>query len=137
MLTEGPDSILGLIPLEYNVQRLSHKFAKRIVDVSLSALALPFVAFYGSVTKDEGARQNVKRLNQVLRGELSLVGVAARKKGSQLSKAGLTSLAAITLASPAEARDEDIEQLDLYYARHHSLGMDLEILLRTLLLRRR
>ncbi|HET6513297.1 MAG TPA: glycosyltransferase, partial [Candidatus Kapabacteria bacterium] len=26
MLTEGPDSVLGLIPLEYNVQRLSHKF---------------------------------------------------------------------------------------------------------------
>jgi GT2 family glycosyltransferase len=137
MLTEGPDSVLGLIPLEYNVQRLSHKFAKRLVDVSLSAIALPFVGLYASITKDEGARESVKQLNQVLRGDLSLVGVAARKKGSQLSKAGITSLAAITLASPDEARDEDIEQLDLYYARHHSLGMDLEILLRSLLLRRR
>ncbi len=137
MLTEGPDTVLGLIPLEYNVQRLSHKFAKRIVDVSLSALALPFVALYAAVSKDEGARENVTKLNQVLRGDLSLVGVAARSKGLQLSKAGLTSLAAITLASPADARDEDIEQLDLYYARHHSLGMDLEILFRSLFLRRR
>lgn len=137
MLTEGPDSVLGLIPLEYNVQRLSHKFAKRIVDVSLSAIALPFVGLYASITKDEGARESVKQLNQVLRGDLSLVGVATKNKGTQLSKAGITSLAAITLASPDEARDEDIEQLDLYYARHHSLGMDLEILLRSLLLRRR
>lgn len=137
MLAEGPDSVLGLIPLEYNVQRLSHKFAKRVIDVGLSALALPFAALYASLTKDEGARETVKQLNQVLRGELSLVGVAAKAKGTQLSKAGLTSLAAITLASPADARDEDIEQLDLYYARHHSLGMDLEILLRTIFLRRR
>ena len=82
------------------------------------------MALYAAITKDEGARENVTKLNQVLRGDLSLVGVAARSKSSQLSKAGMTSLAAITLASPADARDEDIEQLDLYYARHHSLGMD-------------
>ncbi|HET6510919.1 MAG TPA: sugar transferase, partial [Candidatus Kapabacteria bacterium] len=92
---------------------------------------------YAALAKDEGAQNTVKKLNQVLRGELSLVGVAAKPRTGQLSKAGMTSLAAITLASPEEARPEDIEQLDLYYAKHHSLGMDLEILLRSLLLRRR
>lgn len=137
MLTEGPDSVLGLIPLEYNVQRLSHKFGKRALDLLISALALPFVAGYAALAKDEGAQNTVKKLNQVLRGELSLVGVAAKPRTGQLSKAGMTSLAAITLASPEEARPEDIEQLDLYYAKHHSLGMDLEILFRSLLLRRR
>jgi lipopolysaccharide/colanic/teichoic acid biosynthesis glycosyltransferase len=29
-------------------------------------------------------------------------------------------------------RPEDIEQMDLYYVRHHTVGMDLEILLRKL-----
>jgi O-antigen biosynthesis protein len=136
MLAEEPNSVIGLIPLEYNVQRISHRLTKRVIDLVLSALALPFVAVHAAITKDESARETVTNLNRVLRGDLSLVGVAAKSRTAPLSKAGLTSLASITLPDPSGAREEDIEQLDLYYAKHHTLGMDLEILLRSLFLRR-
>jgi hypothetical protein len=47
------------------------------------------------------------------------------------------SLADITYpASPGIARNEDIEQVNLYYARNHTIGMDIEILLRSVFGRR-
>jgi lipopolysaccharide/colanic/teichoic acid biosynthesis glycosyltransferase len=48
-----------------------------------------------------------------------------------LSKSGLTSLAAITLPNSGMDREEDIEQIDLYYAQNHTIGMDLEIIIRS------
>lgn len=128
---DNTSEVLGLIPLEYNIQRISHKIAKRSFDILLSALLFPLVGLYVLIARSENARRFWSQINSVLRGELSLVGVASEGR-DKLSKSGLTSLAAITLKSPHTARPEDIAQLDLYYARHHTLGMDMEILFRSL-----
>jgi lipopolysaccharide/colanic/teichoic acid biosynthesis glycosyltransferase len=119
---ESTDSF-AVMPLAYNVQKMSHRFAKRVLDIVVGILAFPFVALVGKSSD----------LGKVLAGKLSLVGMhSSGKHTERLSKHGLLSLADITYDNPAaEIRPEDIDQLNLYYARHHTIGMDIEILLRS------
>jgi GT2 family glycosyltransferase len=119
---ESTDSF-AVMPLEYNVQKMSHRFAKRVLDIVVGILAFPFVAMMG---KSSG-------LGKVVGGKLSLVGMhSSGKHTERLAKLGLLSLADITYDNPTtEIRPEDIDQLNLYYARHHTIGMDIEILLRS------
>jgi lipopolysaccharide/colanic/teichoic acid biosynthesis glycosyltransferase len=119
---ESTDSF-AVMPLEYNVQKMSHRFAKRVFDIVVGSIAFPFILIRGTVSD----------IVKVLSGKLSLVGMhRAGKHTQQLSKLGLLSLADITYDNiSTEIRSEDIDQLNLYYARHHTIGMDIEIVLRS------
>jgi len=123
---------IALLPVHYNIQRLSHRLPKRALDL----LAVPFLYAWAFIwrlfSRTDAPRQLIENCIRILRGNLSLVGIESRTSSSRsLTKTGLTSLARITLDPLASARTEDIEQLDRYYAENHTIGMDLEILLRS------
>jgi GT2 family glycosyltransferase len=125
---------LALLPLEYNIQKISHRIGKRIVDLAGSIVAYPFALIGAAILQRERSKQLQHDLALVLRGKRSLVGI--RLTGNErhpLAKSGIVSLCDVA-AGPVVGylRTEDIEQMNLYYARHHSLGMDIEILLRKL-----
>jgi hypothetical protein len=125
---------LALMPLEYNIQKVSHRLAKRLVDIVGALVAFPVVAI-GGLIGSRGLRSLTSGLAQVLSGKRSLVGIKPSQAGDKhLAKIGLVSLSDVT-GGPVSGmlRNEDIEQMNLYYARHHSIGMDLEILFRKLL----
>ncbi len=125
---------LALMPLEYNVQKMSHRIAKRVLDVTCALIAYPLVALLNVVTRSEARSSLLKELGQVLRGNRSLVGLSRlTKEGTKLAKIGVVSLADITGNQlNGVLRSEDIDQMNIYYARHHTIGMDIEILLRKL-----
>ena len=135
LLTGEPQESLALVALEYNLARISHRAAKRMLDIAFSALAIPSVSAMQVIHRTEAREDLVSRLREVLSGRRSLVGIAgdvADTKG--FAKRGLTSLAHV--AASAGVRREDIEQFDHYYARHHTIGMDMEILIKTFLQRK-
>jgi hypothetical protein len=124
---------ISLMPVQFNIQRFSHRAIKRSVDVVLAPPMLLFGFIRKSIRPGERSEVFMENARGVLRGEISIVGIELMNGGSaRLSKSGMTSLAKITLRSVADARTEDIEQLDLYYAQNHTLGMDIEIMLRSL-----
>lgn len=122
---------LAVMPLEYNVQKISHRIAKRFFDISIATIAFPVATvwrFYDSKHK-----VILGQLSQVIRGKLSLVGVRSSGGSSvRLAKEGVLSLADLSLGNTRTLRAEDIDQMNLYYARHHTIGMDFEILLRSI-----
>ncbi|HYM20924.1 MAG TPA: glycosyltransferase [Candidatus Kapabacteria bacterium] len=135
-LIKPPESAesLALMPLEYNIQKMSHRIGKRLVDIIGSIFAYPFVLIGAVVFRREGLQKLRGELVRVLRGKRSLVGIRTTGNEHQLlAKSGLVSLCDVA-AGPVGSylRNEDIEQMNIYYARHHSLGMDFEILLRKL-----
>jgi hypothetical protein len=135
LLTGAPQESLALLPLEYNLARLSHRFAKRALDLALSAAAILGLGILNALRPSATRQQQLARMREVLRGDRSLVGIAgeiAETKG--FAKRGLTSLARV--AASTGVRTEDIDQFDHYYARHHTIGMDLEILIKTFLQRK-
>lgn len=135
LLTGAPQESLALLPLQYNLARLSHRFAKRALDIALSAGAILALGFLNLISASQTRQVQLGRMREVLRGDRSLVGIAgeiAETKG--FAKRGLTSLARV--AASTGVRVEDIEQFDHYYARHHTIGMDLEILIKTFLQRK-
>ena len=83
----------------------------------------------------------------VLRGEMSLVGPRAERpelvqafqkqvpfyRARLLAKPGLTGWAQINYGYVATVRDTEVKiEYDLYYIKHRSLVMDLNIILRTI-----
>lgn len=126
---------LAVMPLEYNVHRLSHRFVKRSVDIIVAALTIPVLAVVQLIHRRPQRKETLRRLGEVFRGKLSLVGIrAARSEDRWLCKEGVTSLADLS-SGTATLRTEDVEQMNLYYARHHTFGMDIEILLRSIFAR--
>lgn len=131
----GEGDVIGLIPLQYNIHRFSHRLIKRAFDLLVAGITLPFVSLARAFGSQSAARLHPK-LHQVLKGELSIVGSIGEEPSNALCRAGVTSLADITLRSTSTARPEDLEQINLYYAKHHTFGMDMEILLRSIFRRR-
>lgn len=131
--SSSPQS-LALMPLEYNVQKMSHRIAKRILDVTCALIAYPVIGLANILARSEKRSHLLKELGQVLRGSRSLVGLSSStNEGTKLAKIGVVSLADITgYHAAGNLRAEDIDQMNIYYARHHTIGMDIEILLRRL-----
>jgi GT2 family glycosyltransferase len=125
----SPES-LALMPLEYNVQKISHRIGKRLIDILFTIFLYPFIAIANILGHSEKRKILLHNLSEVLRGNRSLVGVRPSSKGgTELAKIGVVSLADIS-GNSGRLLAEDIDQMNIYYARHHTLGMDLEILLR-------
>lgn len=133
LLSNEPDSGLGLMPIELSLHRISHRIAKRALDLIVSGLALPVATFRAVLAPRR--QSEIATWQQIFLGKVTLVGFASGEaRAAYYSKPSLTSLAAV--AAPRDARAEDIHQFDQYYARNHTFGMDCEILLKTLLLHR-
>lgn len=131
VLSENPDTAFALMPIDLNVHRVSHRLAKRLLDITVGTLALPVAMLRALLTRKDDSTV----WKQILRGDLTLVGFASGEAcAAYFGKPGLTSLAAV--AAPRNARSEDIHQFDEYYARNHTIGMDCEILVKSMLLRR-
>ncbi len=129
----SPES-LALMPLEYNVQKMSHRIAKRFLDVIFAVIAYPIIGSVNLLAHSEKRSELLDELRQVLNGRRSIVGLSrSANQGTKLAKIGVVSLADITGNHAAgNLRAEDIDQMNIYYARHHTIGMDIEILLRRL-----
>jgi FlaA1/EpsC-like NDP-sugar epimerase len=134
LLSPTTEGSVAFMPVEYNLQRISHRMAKRLLDLAVSAAVLPVVACSALIRASIQRRELLAMWTKIFRGEFTLVGVAGGEARSAFfAKPGLTSLAAV--AAPRDVRDEDILQFDQYYARNHTFGMDCEILLKTMLFR--
>lgn len=129
-----------LVDVEYNLLRLSNRVAKRTVDVAGALVGLialtPFVVFTARSTSNEcSLRRIVRHLPAVLAGRLSLVGYPMTGdvpvSGMYAGKPGLTGL--VQLRSLDALQQEEVNKLTVQYLRNHSVFLDFEILLRSML----
>ena len=106
------------------------------VDLVFSGLLLitvyPILGFKRSV-RDGSPYGFVKSLPSVFSGKMSFVGPSSTLAGSTLrnifiGKPGLTGM--VQLQGNRKLSGEEIDQLNLYYARNQSVLLDTEILLK-------
>ncbi len=134
LLTEAAGESLALLPIAYNLDRLSHRISKRFFDLAVSGAAVPMLVLAYLLAPTEARRERKHAWLEIFRGQRTLVGVEDRSDHeAYYQKPGLTSLAAVTARSTL--REEDVRQFDHYYARNHTIGMDCEILLRAMFVR--
>ena len=140
MLTGNGGESLPLLAVEYNLERISHRFAKRALDLAVSGVMLPVLACFSLVRPSEARRVRMSAWRDIFSGRRTLVGVEGmREREAYYPKPGLTSLAAVSVRGAARwnPREEDVRQFDQYYARNHTIGMDCEILLKAMFARER
>ena len=96
LLTEATGESLALLPVAYNLDRLSHRFAKRMLDIGVSGVALPLVLASCFINPTQERRERRDMWFQILRGQRTLVGVEGLgDREADYPKPGLTSLAAV------------------------------------------
>jgi GT2 family glycosyltransferase/lipopolysaccharide/colanic/teichoic acid biosynthesis glycosyltransferase len=142
---------IPLVEIEYNLHRPANRALKRGTDILVSSLVL-ILAFPFVWLRSKAGRRSAKgsladlilQVPSVLIGRLSLVGrpideaettgrnnVSAATSGSFLGPRGLTGL--VQLNSGHNLSGEDSDRFKLYYAKNHSLVLDVEILVKTLI----
>ncbi len=140
---------LPFVEIEYNIHKPGNRFAKRVFDVKISLLGLilvyPFVRMFSSALHAGSFSRNVLLLPQVFFGRISVVGRPlsdpdASNEGSMsvqsyLGPKGLTGL--VQINQRTDLGSEEIERYKLYYAKNQSLMLDLEIVIKSLLQRKR
>ncbi|MDH3251666.1 MAG: glycosyltransferase [Ignavibacteria bacterium] len=148
---------IPLVEIEYNIHRASNRALKRVFDIVVALLLLvlcyPWVRLMAALRGRSGTGPRARTLllvPQVLIGHLSFVGrplggkrpeVPATLVGeggngqSYLGPFGLTGLVQINRREDLTA--EEIERYLLYYAKNQSLLLDIEILLKALVLSKR
>ncbi len=136
LLTGTSGESIPLLPVAYNLERISHRVAKRLLDVAVSSAALPALACASLLNPTSARRERMFEWLEIFRGRRTLVGVEGhREQEAYYPKPGLTSLAAVATRNSAAfgaPREEDTRQFDQYYARNHTIGMDCEILLKAM-----
>ncbi len=134
LLTEAAGEPLALLPIVYNLDRFSHRLAKRLLDIAVSGMILPLFAAASLLRPTKIWRERRDAWAEIFIGQRTLVGVEGiGDRKAYYPKPGLTSLAAVTAKN--NQREEDIQQFDQYYARNHTIGMDCEILLKAIFAR--
>lgn len=124
---------LPLIDIQYNISLPVHRFIKRTFDLLVSIILLitiyPFVLIRYLVSKK---KNNLLYLFSVLIGKYSLVGRPIGSKESEiyLGKPGLTGL--IQINENKNLTEEEVERLNIYYAKNQNIWLDLEILIKTI-----
>ena len=142
---------IPLVQIDYNIDRSSHRFLKRVVDLvfgSILVLVLRPVLWTAKAVKSkhhERLKTIVGLLPRVIVGELSLVGRYAPEENAgdrdsasangkavpYLGRIGLTGLAHIQ--NPVELSPDEIEKYNLYYAKNQSFSLDLQIMFKSFL----
>jgi GT2 family glycosyltransferase/lipopolysaccharide/colanic/teichoic acid biosynthesis glycosyltransferase len=140
---------LPLVEIEYNVHKPVNRGVKRLFDVVVSLLLLVTVYPWMRLRTSSHApssREGILLLPQVLRGRLSLVGrplsdpdgettaspFGSKDRTAYLGPKGLTGLVQINEREGLE--QDEREKYRLYYAKNQSVILDLEIMLKALLL---
>ena len=139
-----------LVQIEYNIDRFSHRFSKRVFDCAAGGFL--FLTLYPALWIRQAVRSRpperlrtvVGMLPRVITGEFSIVGRYTLDEGTRdsrnvngtfvpyLGKKGLTSLA--DLHDPEDLTPEEIEKFNLYYAKNQSLLLDLQVVFKSFLL---
>lgn len=143
---------IPLVDIEYNLHKMGNYVLKRVFDIFCAVILLlttyPIVWIRKHVASPAqlgivGSR--LLLLPQVFSGTISVVGRplsdpdgSTRRNGgvaernSYLGPKGLTGLVQINAREDLDA--EEIERYKLYYAKNHSIGLDVEIILKSLLM---
>jgi hypothetical protein len=122
---------LPLVDIEYNINRLPNRVVKWFVDIVVGLLLLVFCYPFA---RNESS---LKKIPNVLSGEMSLVGISLNgnnqkvKRMKNIGKPGLTGLAQVNNFDKLSA--EEIAQYNLSYAKNQSFFLDLEIMLKSIL----
>ncbi len=111
-----------------------NRVMKRAADVMMALAVMPFLLLRLSLGRP-GARNRWTAWTSVLRGAGSVVGLFPDNKRRTAGKPGITSL--VHLSGPDQLDRHAVEQLNDYYVDHYSLSLDVDILLKHLLRRRR
>jgi len=95
----------------------------------------PLIFLYGKISKNNLSKHTGKLLllPKVIKGELSMVGIPLwfeMKNNDFPGKKGLTGLIQINFYK--EISQEELENYNLFYAKNHSIMLDVEILLKTI-----
>jgi hypothetical protein len=144
---------IPLVEIEYNLRKPANRIMKRAFDM-VCAFVLLLTVFpvvwvgrlIGPSARFGVVGTRVLLLPQVFSGRISFVGRPLsdpedslprngniRRHGhSYLGPKGLTGLVQINLREGFDA--EEIERYKLYYAKNHSIGLDLEIVFKSLLI---
>ena len=124
---------IPLIEVHYNISNPALNFVKTVFDFLLSIpvlfLVFPFIYFFSLVTKRKTDFQKfILGIPGVFIGRYSLVGPknTGDNQSIYLGKRGLTGLWFLQ-----DGDDEEINKLDLYYAKNQNIWLDLEILGKT------
>ena len=132
---------INLIEIEYNINNKMNIFFKRILDIFISLIliptAYPAVMLYSRLNGKTLSRPFSKLLllPEVLTGKYSLVGYPVwLDKGNNLfvGKKGLTGL--IQLNYYKGMPEEEMQNLNFFYAKNQTFALDMEILLKTFFL---
>ncbi|MBI3189661.1 MAG: glycosyltransferase [Ignavibacteriales bacterium] len=132
---------LPLVDIEYNINRLPNRVVKRSMDVVIGFLL--FVTLYPIACirtgKNKGAFSNAfLNIPKVLSGEMSLVGISVQnnnrkeKKFKNIGKRGISGLAQVNNFD--KLSPEEIAQYNLSYAKNQSFFLDIEIILKSIIL---
>jgi O-antigen biosynthesis protein len=124
----------SLIQVSYNISNPVMKFIKSSFDYASALLVLflvyPFIYFTSKVSeKHSDFRNFILRVPQIFSGKVSFVGPkdSTGRNSLYLGKTGLTGL-----WYTENARDHELEKLDIFYAKNQNIWLDLEILGKTL-----
>ena len=128
---------LPLVQISYNIEQPLHRLTKRLFDLVISGLLLISVYPIFELVVRIGSKRStglIHSLPSVFKGSLSLVGPSGDRKGSThrnlyIGKPGLAGM--VQLQGNRNLSNEEIDQLNLYYARNQSVMLDIEILLKT------
>ncbi|HTP13142.1 MAG TPA: glycosyltransferase, partial [Bacteroidota bacterium] len=130
-------SEVPLVEISYNIDQPFHRFNKRLFDLVASCLLFigvyPILWLTGRTRRTHGPGF-FARLPLVIRGSMSLVGPSEEQSGPlhpnlHTGKPGLAGM--VQLQENRPLNWEDVDRLNLYYARNQSLVLDLEILIKT------
>lgn len=129
---------IPVLDIDYNINKFLNRFSKRVFDIALSVPFLiflyPLIYFKKSLHREINEfEKRILLLPKVLSGRLTLVGRPLDSPDDQmhLGKKGLTGI--VQISNPENLAPEEIEKLNIFYARNQSLALDIEILIRTLI----
>jgi len=110
----------------WKIVLLRNKIVKRLFDILISTFLLTFGFPFVYLKKNKGVF-TLEALKEVLLGRKSIVG-SYGTTSIGITKLGLIGLAHRT--NPEIVTKQIIENLNEFYAKHYSLSMDIEILLK-------
>jgi hypothetical protein len=136
---------IPLVDIDYNIDLATNRLAKRILDIMGSLVLIVIFAPLGALKRRSGREpsrfwEKVGQLPEVFRGDRSLVGppeVTSLRNGTAakspyLGKPGLTGLVQINYRD--DLTPEEIEKYNLYYAKNQSVMLDLEIIVKSVII---
>lgn len=122
---------LPLIEIEYNIAQPVHRYMKRAFDLIVSFPLLIFIYPFSLIISLISNKKNkLLYLPQVISGKYSLVGppLDGIESSIYLGKPGLTGI--VQINENKNLTSEEIEHMNIYYARNQNIWLDVEIIIK-------